>query len=93
MLYPGEPVSEEIIEPTVDYNVVPFHTFMKMGERDYRYVGTYLRDLNCSTARFVIFRRIKESIDLSIWADGRDMNYFDTAEIGDYSCQFGTSIL
>lgn len=82
MLYPGEPVSEEIKEPTVDDNVVPFHTFMKMGERDFRYVGTYLRDLNCSTARFVIFRRIKESIDLSIWAGGRDMDYFDTAEIG-----------
>jgi len=82
MLYPEESVSEEIQEPTVDDNVVPYHTFMKMGERDFRYVGTYLRDLNCSTARFVIFRRIKESIDLSIWADGRDMDYFDTAEIG-----------
>lgn len=82
MLYPDESVSEEIQDPTVDDNVVPYHTFMKMGERDFRYVGTYLRDLICSTARFVIFRRIKESIDLSIWADGRDMDYFDTAEIG-----------
>ena len=49
MLHSEESVSEEIQEPTVDDNVVPYHTFMKMVERDFRYVVTYLRDLNCST--------------------------------------------
>lgn len=84
MLYPGEmPQKNSNDEPTLDEDsIIPVHTFMKMGEHDFRYVGTYLRDYNCSTPRYAIFRLIKDKIDLSLWADGYDTNYFDTSEIG-----------
>lgn len=84
MLYPGEPVNKDEKDPTLAEGsaIVPLHTFMKMGDKDYRYVGTYLLDHNNSTPRYQVTRRIKDGIDLSIWASGHDTKYHNFDEIG-----------
>ncbi len=84
MLYPGEMVNANGKEPSLHYGVDirPSHTFMKMGERDFRYVGTFMLDYNSSSLRYHVSRRIKEGIDLSIWESGHDMKYFDMSQIG-----------
>lgn len=81
MIYPDE-IPAENMKLSLTKDINPTHTFMKMGPRDFRYVGTFLLDYNCSTPRYKVQRRIKDSIDLSIWADGYDTEYFDTFEIG-----------
>ncbi len=81
MLYPGEYVNDENKEPEIR-DVVPMYTFMKMDDHDYRYVGSFMLDKNNSTPRRQIVRKIKDRLDLSVWADGYDTTYFDTASIG-----------
>ena len=77
MLYPGEKVNDNDKEPIFRKDIAAMHTFMKMDDKDYRYVGTYMLDLKSSTTRYQIVRKIKNSIDLSIWASGHDTSYFD----------------
>ena len=82
MLYPDEKVNDNDKEPIFRKDIAAMHTFMKMDDKDYRYVGTFMLDLKSSTTRYQIVRKIKDSIDLSIWASGHDMSYFDFSEIG-----------
>ena len=82
MLYKDEKVDSNDKDPIFRPDINPMHTFMKMGDKDYRYVGTYMLDRNSSSPRYQVVRRLKANIDLSVWASGYDMDYFDTSEIG-----------
>ena len=82
MIYPEEDVDGNGRQPELWTNPTPMHAFMKMGDKDYRYVGTFMLDYNSSTPRYQVIRRIKDGIDLSIWAAGYDTDYFEVSEIG-----------
>ena len=71
-LYDDEPVSENTKEPEFDRYPHPHHCFWCADHREktvekYKYVGTYLADVNSSEPRNVVFRRIQTLIDLSQW--------------------------
>lgn len=82
MLYPNEAIDSNGKQPELEDTNTPEHTFMKIGDKDFRFVGTYLIDYNSSSPRYVVHRQLKDEIDLSIWASGHDTSYFDTSKIG-----------
>lgn len=82
MLYPGEMANNKGKQPEFSFDPTPTHTFMKMEEKSFKYVGTFVQDYKSSSLRYHIARRVKDSIDLSIWASGHDTTYFDVSEIG-----------
>lgn len=62
---------------------VPSYTFLKKGDEPYKYVGTFLLDVNSSTPKYRICRRISTEIDLQPWYDHMNFSYLD-----DYSKSF-----
>ncbi|MBR6271098.1 MAG: HNH endonuclease [Lachnospiraceae bacterium] len=78
----GEPEKKDGNEPVLKRESIPMHTFMKIKEHDYRYVGTFMRDYNCSSNRRRLYRRIRDIIDLSEWASGTNYEYYDFSEKG-----------
>ena len=55
----------------------PFYSFMKSQNGDYKYVGTFLIDLNASSPRFLVYRRLRTSIELSFWKNPHAYDYLD----------------
>lgn len=77
-LYPEENASDEKIEePEVSFGGEPIHTFMKFGNKNYRYVGTFFDDIMASAPRYQVARRISDHIDLATWYNGFDESYTD----------------
>ena len=83
MLYPGEPKKEDAKdEPFLTRPGLPHHTFMKFGEHNFKYVGTFVKDMNASAPRSQLLRRVSDHIDLSVWYKGHDESYTDFSETG-----------
>ena len=77
---PGETAKDNRDErPERPTEAVPCHTFMKSSNYDnyYKYVGTFMVDLNASTGDCHIFRRLKDNADLSIWYEGHNEGYYE----------------
>ncbi len=62
-------------EPQRDHSPVPMYTFWKVMKEPYRFVGTYLRDVNASIFRHQVFRRISTEIDLTPWYEQQNFGY------------------
>ena len=58
-----------------DSLIVPKYTFWKVKKEPYRYIGTYLFDVNASIPRYQVFRRIDTEIDLTPWYEQQNFSY------------------
>lgn len=79
-LNPGETVKDSVKErPEKPKTATPCHVFMKSDKFDgyYKYVGTFLNDINASTGDVRISRLVKDEIDLSIWFNNENAGYYD----------------
>lgn len=73
----GEKIKDSSdVEPQEILYGIPLYTFWKADAKaPYKYVGTYMMDLNASKPRRQIFRRLDTEIDLSPWYDQINFGY------------------
>ncbi|WP_022778300.1 hypothetical protein [Butyrivibrio sp. AE3009] len=79
-LNPGETIKPAVKErPTKPEDATPCFTFLKSDRYDgyYKYVGTFMTDLNASTGDRRVLRKLRGDIDLSIWCDGINSGYYE----------------
>ena len=58
----------------------PSYTFFKREGEPYKYVGTFLLDVNSSTRKYRVCRRISTEIDLQPWYDQVNLSYLQGNE-------------
>lgn len=74
-LDPNEPVKGDK-QPEFRTDYCPMYTFMQSAEDNlFRFVGVYMRDVNASTARVAIYRKLTDELDLSDWHNNADFEY------------------
>ena len=79
-LNPGETAKKSVKErPLKPKEAVPAYVFMKSDKYDgcYKYIGTFLSDINASTGDKRIFRLLNDEIDLSIWFNSINSGYYE----------------
>lgn len=71
-----KPKDSSDAEPQEISHATPVYTFWKADVKSpYKYVGTYMVDVNASQPRHQIFRRLDTEIDLSPWYDQINFGY------------------
>ena len=83
-LYDGEKLKDSSdAEPPEVLQGIPLYTFWKSDAKSpYKYVGTYMMDVNASVPRHQIYRRLDTEIDLSPWYDQINFTYLQDNEQG-----------
>lgn len=71
-----KPKDSSDAEPQEVSHATPVYTFWKADVKSpYKYVGTYMVDVNASQPRHQVFRRMDTEIDLSPWYDQINFGY------------------
>ena len=71
-----KPKDSSDAEPQEISHATPVYTFWKADVKSpYKYVGTYMVDVNASQPRHQVFRRMDTEIDLSPWYDQINFGY------------------
>ena len=74
-LEPNEPEKGEQ-QPRFRTDYCPMYTFMQSAEDNlFRFVGVYMRDINASSVRVIIYRKLTDELDLSDWHNNEDFEY------------------
>ena len=75
-LYPDEKPKNSSDKDADDIKAgAPNYTFFKREGEPYKYVGTFLLDVNSSTPRYRVCRRISTEIDLHPWYNQVNLSY------------------